>query len=106
MPSSNDQLNSLQQNKRFEPIIELNLQNNTPCRATNWTKREFEHKHVTINRTDLLHNSDIIGKLSVKKGNKKLWALNGKDNNRLRAVLHAQQKLSTLCETKDHNSQP
>jgi len=62
------------------------------CRAILRTRLLREQRHELIKRDERLQISSKTGREPVEIGNKKQWALNGKFNKRLRAVLHKQQK--------------
>jgi len=62
------------------------------CRAILRTRLLRERRHELIKRDERLQISSKIGRVPVKIDNKKQWALNGRFNKRLIAVLHEQQK--------------
>jgi len=66
------------------------------CRAILRTRFFRERRHELIKRDErlqILSKTGKTGRVPVKIGNKKQWALNGRFNKRLRAVLHEQQKV-------------
>jgi len=62
------------------------------CRAILRTRLLCEQRHELIKRDERLNISSKTGRVPVKIGNKKQWALNGWFIKRLIAVLHEQQK--------------
>jgi len=61
-------------------------------RAILRTRLLRERRHELIKRDERLQISSKTGRVPVKIGTKKQWALNGGFNKRLIAVLHEQQK--------------